>query len=95
MHAAAAIHGDVDVLLTRNLKHLRTAPVLAAGVKVLTSDEFLCALLTHRRQGVVESFTRAAARKRNPPMTPQDLADRLSAAGTPRFAERLRAHLPN
>lgn len=95
VNAAAAIHGDVDVLLTRNLKHLRTAPVLAAGVKVITSDEFLCSLLTRRRQGVVESFTRAAAGKRNPPMTPQDLADKLSAAGAPRFVERLRTHLPN
>lgn len=63
-HAAAAIHGDVDVLLTRNLKHLRTKPVLAAGVKVMTSDDFLCALLTSRREGVVESFIRAATARR-------------------------------
>ena len=66
VHAAAAIYGGVDVLLTRNLKHLRTKPVLAAGVKVITSDEFLCALLTDRRQGVVDPFTRAAAAKKNP-----------------------------
>lgn len=54
VHAAAAIHGDVDVLLTRNLRHLRTEPVLAAGVKVSTSDDFLCQLLTHRSHGVLE-----------------------------------------
>lgn len=93
MHAAAAIYGDVDVLLTRNLKHLRTKPVLAAGVKVITSDEFLCALFTHRRQGVVESFTRAADTKKNPPMTPDELAKKIATAGAPRFAERVRTHL--
>lgn len=93
MHAAAAIYGDVDVLLTRNLKHLRTKPVLAAGVKVITSDEFLCALLADRRQGVVESFTRASDTKKNPPMTPDELAKEIATAGAPRFAERVRPHL--
>lgn len=28
IHAAAAIHGQVDVLVTRNLKHLATEPVI-------------------------------------------------------------------
>lgn len=89
VHAAAAIYGDVDVLLTRNVKHLRTEPVLAAGVTVITSDDFLCALLTTHRQGVVESFTRAASGKKNPPTTPYELADKIAAAGAPRFAQRI------
>lgn len=95
VHAAAVIHGGVNVLLTRNPKHLRTKPVLAAGANVIASDDFLCTLLTHHRQGVVESFTRAADNKQNPPTTPQELADKLSAAGTPQFAERLRPLLPS
>lgn len=95
IHAAAALHGDVDVLLTRNLKHLRTARLLAADVKVVTSDEFLCSLLARRRRGVIESFTRAAERKKNPPTTPSELAERISAAGAPRFAGRLRPLLAN
>lgn len=93
VHAAAAIYGDVDVLLTRNLKHLRTGAVLAAGVKVDMSDAFLCALLATRRQGVLESFARAAGSKTNPSMTPDELANRIAAAGAPRFAERVRRHL--
>jgi hypothetical protein len=88
-HAAAAVHGDVDVLLTRNLKHLRTEPVLAAGVKVMTADEFLCVLLTRRRRAVLESFTRAADSKRNPPMMAVELAGKIATAGAPRFAERV------
>lgn len=91
VHAAACIHGDVDVLLTRNMKHLRTKPVLDAGVKVITSDDFLCNLLTAKRKGVVESFTRAANAKKNPPVTPEQLADKIAAAGAPKFAKRMQA----
>ncbi len=93
VHAAAAIYGNVDVVLTRNLKHLRTQPVLAAGVKVISSDEFLCDLLTVHHDGVVESFTHAADRRRNPPTSPSELATKLAIAGAPRFAERLRPNL--
>lgn len=89
VHAAAVIHGDVDVLLTRNLKDLRTKPVLAAGVKVATSDVFLLRLLKRRPESVVDSFMRAAAAKKQPPVTAAELADRIAAAGAPTFAKRL------
>ena len=92
-HAAAVIYGDVDVLLTRNVKDLRTKPVLTAGVKVMTSDEFLVDLFKRHRQGVIESFTRAAANKRNPPVTAYELADKIATAGAPQFTDRLRPHL--
>lgn len=95
VHAAAAIHGDVDVLLTRNMKHLRTKPVLAVAVKVISSDDFLVDLLKRRRQGVVESFSCAAASKQNPPVTVQELADKIAAAAALKFAERLRPLLPS
>ncbi|MDT0202008.1 PIN domain-containing protein [Nocardioides sp. AE5] len=90
VHAAAAIHGDVDVLLTRNLKHLRTDAVLSAGVEVITADEFLCALLSDRQTDVVASFTRASKNKKNPPVTPLELAGKVAAAGAPRFADQVR-----
>lgn len=93
VHAAAVIHGDVDVLLTRNLKHLRTEPVVEAGVAVMTSDEFLCGLLARRRRSVIESFRHAAANKTDPPVTPLQLAERLAVAGAPHFAKRLRPSL--
>jgi hypothetical protein len=38
----------------------------------------------------VESFTRAAAGKKNPPITADELADKIAAAGAPTFAARLR-----
>ena len=93
VHAAAAIYGEVDVLLTRNFKHLSTEPVLTAGVEVMTSDDFLSALLARHTHDVVASFTRAASNKKHPPMTPEQLADRISAAGAPGFAKQLEPFL--
>ncbi|MDL9978659.1 PIN domain-containing protein [Microbacterium sp. ASV49] len=78
LHAAACVYGDVDVLLTRNLKHFQAPAIGQAGVQVMTSDSFLSTLLTRRRVAVIESFTRAALSKKNPPVTPVQLA-----AGSP------------
>lgn len=88
LHAAACIYGDVDVLLTRNIKHLRTRPVLAADIRVITSDDFLCDLLARQRRAVVESFTRVAKAKKKPLVSTEELVDRIAAAGAPRFAGR-------
>lgn len=93
LHAAACIHGDVDVLLTRNLKDFQAPAIAQAGVQMMSSDTFLTILLSHRRQAVVESVTRTAGSKKNPPITPAELADSIERAGAPQFAERLRAHL--
>lgn len=93
LHAAACIHGDVDTLLTRNLKHFRTQAIAEAGVEVTTSDAFLCTLLSHYPGPVSESFSRTAAAKKNPVVSPSELADRIAKAGAPLFAERVRPHL--
>lgn len=93
LHAAACIYGDVDVLLTRNLKDFQALAIAQAGVQVMTSDSFLIKLLSHRRQAVVESITRAADSKKNPHMTSAELANSIERAGAPQFAERLRPHL--
>lgn len=90
LHAAACIHGDVDVLLTRNLKDFQTQEIAHAGVQVMTSDALLYDLLSHHRQAVIESFTRATESKTNPPRTPAEQADCISNAGAPQFAEALR-----
>lgn len=89
VHAAACIHGDVDVLVTHNLKDYRAAPIAAAAVAVMTADDFLCELLARRPAATAESFARAASRKRNPPMTATELADRIAGAGAAGFAQRV------
>lgn len=93
LHAAACIHGDVDVLLTRNLKDFKTPALSQSGVEVMTSDIFLSKLLSDRLEAAVESFTRAADAKKNPPMTSIELADAIARAGAPQFAEHVRPYL--
>jgi len=91
IHAAACIHGAVDVLLTRNKKHFWA--VAEAGVDVASADEYLCALLNRRPSAVINSFGRLVDSKRNPPLTSQDFADRLEKAGAQQFATLLRHRL--
>lgn len=93
LHAAACIYGDVDVLLTRNLKDFQTPHLAQAGVQVSTSDTFLNELLSHRRRAVIESFIRTATSRTDPPTSPAELADMIARAGTPRFSERLLPYL--
>lgn len=92
-HAAACIHGGVDVLLTRNLKDFQAAAIAQAGVRVMTADTFLSNLLSHRRHAVIESFTRAANTRKNPPVSVADLAGTVANAGAPRFAEQIKTYL--
>lgn len=93
-HAAACIHGDVDVLLTRNLKDFQAAAIVKAGVQVMTADTFLSDLLSRRRPAVIESFTRAANARKNPPVSTANFANIVANAGAPGFAERLKDQLP-
>ncbi|ACZ29841.1 conserved hypothetical protein [Xylanimonas cellulosilytica DSM 15894] len=88
-HAAACVYGDVDVLVTRNVKHYRSLRLKDAGVEVVTADAFLCALLARHTHDVVESVVTAAARRRNPPTTLAAFLSRLERAGAAQFAPLL------
>lgn len=89
LHAAACIYGDVDVLVTRNLKDFQTPAINKAGIQVQTADAFMSSLLSCHHEAVIESFIGAAESKKNPPMTPAELVDKVSNSGAPRFARRL------
>lgn len=94
LHAAACVYGDVDILLTRNHREFAAPAIGQAGVQVMSSDEFLCGRLSHRRRSVIESISRTANRKLSPPISPIELANVMANAGTPKFAARLKALLP-
>ncbi|MCS5729196.1 PIN domain-containing protein [Herbiconiux moechotypicola] len=91
VHVAACLYGDVDVMLTRDVKHFRGVALDAAQVEVQTADAFLCRLLGRHGHGVAESFARAASAKENPSTTPEHLAIAIARAGAPVFAERITA----
>ena len=93
VHAAACVFGDVQVLLTRNIKHFRSPRLAEAGVAVMTADRYLCHLLARHPQAVAESVRRLMDAKTNPPVTGREWIDRLAKAGAPKFAAAIGTRL--
>jgi hypothetical protein len=89
-HAAAAVVGRADTLITWNLADFPADALAAHGIAVTKPDPYLCALSERYPDELRATITRMAAGKRRPPMTPFDLAAGLERAGVPAFAQRLR-----
>ena len=89
VHAAAAIAGRADVLLTRNHRDFDTAYLRDHGVRLMTADAYLRDLLRRRPVDIGAAVRRLAATKRNPPKTPCDVVDGLRRGGAVGFADRL------
>jgi predicted nucleic acid-binding protein len=93
VHVAACLDGRADILLTRNIKDFQSEALTRHGVKIMTADAYLLELMRRRPKAVFESFVATAAARKRPAVTPHELADRIAAAGAPRFAERIRQEL--
>jgi predicted nucleic acid-binding protein len=89
VHMAAAIAGGAETIATWNQADFPAEPLAAHGIRVCTPDEYLCLLLDAWPEEVLGTVVRLAGEKRRPPMTPNDLANLLTKAGVPAFAERL------
>jgi predicted nucleic acid-binding protein len=93
VHMAAAVAGRATAIVTWNLADFPAEALASNGVRVCTPDDYLCGLLAVWPSEMLDTVVRLAAEKRRPPMTPEDLADSLSKAGVPAFAQRLRGML--
>ncbi len=92
-HMAAAVTGGATIIITWNRDDFPPDGLAPLGIQVMDPDEYLCELIVELPHEVVNTVTRLAAEKRQPPLTPYDLADSLAKAGTLNFAVRLRDHL--
>ena len=90
---AAAVASGAELIVTDNLKHFTSADCDPHGVQAVSPDDFLLDLLAHHPQAVVEAIERQAAQLRRPPMTMEDILERLAGAspGTPRFVAAVRS----
>jgi predicted nucleic acid-binding protein len=95
VHIAACLYGRADVLITRNIKDFQSRRLAEHGVKVMTADDYLMNLVHRHPKAVLKSFIATASARNRPPVTPRELADRMTAAGAPRFAGRIRHGLEN
>lgn len=79
------------IVRTQRRSAASAAAICRRGVRVCTPDDYLCGLLDAWPDEILGTVTRMAGEKRRPPLTPADLADSMSKAGVPAFAQRLQA----
>jgi hypothetical protein len=85
---AAAVKAGAQVVVTANLKHFKPMP---DGVEAQSCDEFFCNLFDLGPDRLVELLSEQAADLRKPPVTFEELLDRL-ARGVPDFAAMVKSH---
>lgn len=88
---AAAVHNNLDYIVTSNLKDF-PPDSLVARVQVISPDEFLLLLLNDNKDGVVESFSDHVASLKNPALTSQELLEQLAKLVS-QFAVKMRQEL--
>lgn len=86
---AAAIHGQVELVVTQNLRDF-PAPILAKySVWAIHPDELLCTLMQTHPSQLAQALEAQQARYRNPPVTSAELRDMLRQQGASLFAQAL------
>jgi predicted nucleic acid-binding protein len=84
---AAAIAGGARTIVTANLRHFPTTQLRPHRIKAVGPDEFLVELCDAEPDLAFVALRHQASRYRRPPMTLDNLLDRLERAGAPTFAE--------
>lgn len=89
---SAALHGNVNILLTNNVKDLRADELDELPYEVLTADQFLI-LVDDSSPTIVRQVTRQQFDYFRTRREAFSLPAALERAGAPEFAERVRQHL--
>lgn len=90
---AAAVRGNVEVLVTFNLCDFPESALKPFDIKAVHPDEFLLNQLDLYPGFVVECLEQQVARYTHEPLTVRDLLPRLERCGVPTFAAEVRRHL--
>ncbi|WP_322777867.1 PIN domain-containing protein [Frankia sp. Cas4] len=90
VHMAAAVAGHATHIVTRNVSDFPEAPLAEYGIMVTDPDTYLSAFFQRFSEEIVSTVVRLAGEKRNPPLSKNDLLDRLERAGVGRFIALVR-----
>lgn len=90
VHSAAAVNAGIDILLTWDTAGFPAAELAALGLRVADPDAYLVQLLDEAPAEVSTAVRTVARSKTRPPLTVDQILDRLAAAGVPDFAGRMR-----
>jgi hypothetical protein len=75
---AAAIVGNAQVIVTTNLRHFPTEACEPYGIQAQHPDAFLTHALRIDTERVISALARQASSKQNPPISFEQLLDRLA-----------------
>ena len=87
---AAAIRADAQAIVTSNVGDFPGETLSPFGLEAVHPDDFLLDQLDLSPPTVLQVIREQAAHTRRPRLTPQDLAELLSRAGVPNFADEIR-----
>jgi hypothetical protein len=87
--AAAALKPGAQVIVTSNLKHFTLLP---EGIEAQSPDEFLCNLFDLDPDALIELLREQASDLVKPPMTFEQILDRLARV-VPEFVEAARRYI--
>jgi excisionase family DNA binding protein len=93
VHMAAAVAGQVELLVTWNGNDFDCGFTRKHAIKIVDPNKYLCYLYEELPNEVLATIARLAASKRRPPMTPVELVNALERAGVNEFASLVRSHL--
>jgi superfamily I DNA and/or RNA helicase len=89
---AAAKENDLDVIVTPNLKDFPKPNVSPEYPRTISPDAFLTELLSTHKNDVVNSFVKQLRAYKNPPLSQEEVLQRL-AKSAPQFAAQMRREL--
>ena len=87
---AAAIHGEADVIVTKNLRDFPAATLANYGIESQHPDDFILALLDLDPDSVCEAAQTHRRSLKNPPFTVAEYLDLLERQELPQTVEALR-----
>jgi hypothetical protein len=89
---AAAAHGQVDLIVTQNLRDFPAETLQPLGLQAVHPDVFLQGFLAAQLDQVVEAVRLQRARFRSPPISAEAILDALERQGVPSTVAALRRH---
>lgn len=90
---AAAVRGNAAAIVTDNVKHFQIEALDRWELHAISSDDFLLDVLDLNPSMVLSSLIEMVGRRKNPPVTVEEILVALESANVPRFAREVGAIL--
>lgn len=89
---AAAVQGEVELIVTQNLRDFPVEVLHPLGLRAVHPDEFLQSFLVAQPDQVLEALRIQRARFRSPPISAVDMLEALKRQGVPMTVTALRPY---